>query len=234
VGDYAYAKSSDTIWVNLYGGNTLATELPGGGKIKLTQETEYPWNGRIRITIKECGKKEFALKLRIPGWATNASVRLNLRPADHSPTAGSYYEIRRVWQSGDSVDLDLPMIARLVEANPLVEENLGQVAVQRGPVVYCLESTDLPADTRMNGVVIPADIGLRARYDQRLLGGVVLLEGRALARPSGDWAGTLYRDFQPAPARPINLSLIPYFVWGNRGKSEMSVWLPVQQISSVR
>ncbi len=166
---YAYAKSGDAIWVNLYGGNSLVTEL-AGKKIKLSQQTDYPWNGRVRIKIKACGKKEFSLKLRVPGWANGASVRVNNSPADFSPSPESYFEIKRVWKTGDFVDLDLPMPVRLMEANPLVEEDLNQVAIQRGPIVYCLESPDLPAGVKISDALIPSDMKLTARYDQRLLG----------------------------------------------------------------
>jgi len=245
--DYAYGKSENAIWVNLYGGSTLAAELPGGQKIKLTQETDYPWNGRIRIVINECRPAEFALKLRIPGWTTGASVRVNNQPAgslgalpsrrpsstggqiagETSALPGGYFEIRRVWKPGDTVTLDFPMPARLLEANPLVEEDVGQVAVLRGPVVYCLESPDLPRGVKLSDVRIPADIQLTARYDQRLLGGIVVLEGQALARPALDWQGKLYREFRSADSRPVKARFIPYFAWANRGPSEMSVWLPL-------
>ena len=230
--DYAYGKSGDTIWVNLYGGSSLATEL-AGEKIQLAQETEYPWNGRVRIKILKCGETPFALKLRIPGWAKNASVRVNHRPALANGLGApalpeSYFEIRRVWQPGDFVDLDLPMPVRLMAANPLVEEDLNQVAVQRGPLVYCLESPDMPPGVKISDVLIPADIKLTARFDRRLLDGIVVLEGKALARPKENWEGKLYREFQPSELKPVNVKLIPYSVWQNRGASEMSVWLPLQ------
>lgn len=221
---YAYAKSGDAIWVNLYGSSALATEL-AGERIKLAQETEYPWSGRVRIKILECGKTEFALKLRVPGWANGATVRVNNRPAE-SAVSERYFEIRRAWQAGDLVDLDLPMPVRLMEANPLVEETLNQIAVQRGPVVYCLESPDLPDGVKISDVMIPADIKLTARYDQRLLDGVVVLEGNVLTRMEENWTGELYRDFRPVEPKPGAVKFIPYSVWQNRGPSEMSVWLP--------
>jgi hypothetical protein len=226
--DYAYGKSADAIWVNLYGGSSLETKLSGGENVKLSQETEYPWNGRVRIKIEAGGEKAFALKLRIPGWANGASVRINDAPADFSPRPGSYFEIRRVWQPRDLVDLDLPMPVRLMEANPLVEEDLNQIAVQRGPVVYCLESPDLPAGVNISDVLIPPDIKLVARFDRRLLDGIVVLEGKALARPEENWKGKLYREFRPAELKTIAVKFIPYSVWQNRGPSEMSVWLPLQ------
>ena len=119
------------------------------------------------------------------------------------------------------------MPARLMEANPLVEENLNQIAVQRGPVVYCLESPDLPDGVKISDVKIPADINLVARFDRRLLGGIVVLEGKALAHSQENWSGKLYREVAPENFSPVDLKLIPYSVWQNRGASEMSVWLPL-------
>ncbi len=244
---YAYAQSNGAIWVNLYGGSTLATTL-GGTTVKLTQETEYPWNGRIRITVNECSNERFALKLRIPGWAKSAVVRINggsaellgapaprrrvgISPthetAGETPALPGYAELRRTWKSGDVIDLDLPMPPQLIEANPLVEETLNQIAVKRGPMVYCLESPDLPAGVRVGDVAIPADLKFLARYDQRLLGGVVVLDATLLAKSAHDWSGRLYREFRPLASKPSKTKLIPYCVWANRGKSEMSVWLPL-------
>ena len=223
--DYAYAKSGDQIWVNLFGASRLVIKLSNGETVQLAQETEYPWSGRVRIRIVASGEKEFALRLRIPGWAAGATVRVNRRPAENAAPE-DYFEIRRTWAPGDVVDLDLPMPVRLMEANPLVEETLNQLAVQRGPVVYCLESTDLPAGVRVSDVRIPADLQLAARYDGRLLGGIVVLEGQAEAGSGENWQGKLYRQVQPAALKPVPVKLIPYSVWQNRGPSEMSVWLP--------
>jgi DUF1680 family protein len=222
---YAYAKSGDAIWVNLYGSSALQTEL-AGEKINLVQETDYPWSKRVRIKVEAGGKREFALKLRIPGWVKNATVRINGQPAEIA-VAESFFEIRRVWQVGDLIDLDLPMPVRIMEANPLVEETLNQVAFQRGPVVYCLESPDLPPGVKISDVRIPADVNLLARFDRRMLGGVVVLEGSALAQISGNWSGRLYREIQPEPVKSILVKFIPYALWQNRGPSEMSVWLPL-------
>jgi DUF1680 family protein len=238
---FAYAKSADTIWVNLYGASELETELPGGGKVKLTQETEYPWNGRVRIKILSAPENEFAFKLRIPGWAKDATARVNLGPgssgresAQTSPqnnqsltSAATYHEIRRAWKSGDIIDLDLRMDTELIEAHPLVEETLGQVAVKRGPIVYCLESPDLPNGFRVSDIMVPAAATFRARYDQRLLGGVVVLDTILRAKSAVPWRNQLYREFTAPTNQTIKTKLIPYSVWANRGKSEMSVWLPV-------
>jgi uncharacterized protein len=139
--------------------------------------------------------------------------------------AATYAELRRIWKSGDIVDLDLQMETELIEANPLVEETLGQVAVKRGPIVYCLESVDLPPGVKPLDVSLSPDITLRARHDQRLLGGIAVLEGQALARTNANWSGQLYRELHSSKPTAIKLRLIPYSVWANRGPSEMSVWL---------
>jgi hypothetical protein len=230
VGGYAYAKSPGALWVNLYGSSTLATTLPAGEQVKLVQETDYPWNGRVRLTISECGTSEWTLKLRVPSWVRTATLRFNRQLVAPPPVPGAYLDLRRVWRPGDLVDLDLAMPAQLVEANPLVEETRNQVAVKRGPLVYCLESPDLPPAVRVQNVILPPEVDWLVRYDQRLLEGVVVLEGTALARPAGDWSGRLYREFQPSEAKPLRLRLIPYFAWANRGRAEMSVWLPLASL----
>ena len=107
--------------------------------------------------------------------------------------AGSYAEVRRKWNVGDSVELNLPMSAMLIEANPLVEETRNQVAIQRGPIVYCLESPDLPKDVRVQDVAIGADAKLATRFDANLLNGVTVVEATCVVKPSGDWDGKLYR-----------------------------------------
>lgn len=225
VGSYAYARSTGTIWVNLYGSSTLSTTLDDGTSVRLTMATEYPWSGRVRLTIDECGPKPFAFKLRIPGWTDRVRVRVNQRPTEIDADPGEYAELRRPWKPGDFVDLDFPMEARLMESHPLVEETFNQIAVRRGPIVYCLESTDLPDDVRVMEVSVPPDIELASRYDSRLLGGVVVLEGTVQARSQGNWTGRLYREVQPTEAKRVELLLVPYYAWGNRGESEMTVWM---------
>lgn len=226
--NYAYSKSDRAIWVNLYGSSTLKTECPDGRIVRLTQETQYPWNGQVRLTVDECGDGSFALKLRIPGWTKSAKIRLNRAWMELSPETGTYLEVRRPWRSGDVVELDFPMPPQLMEAQPLVEETLNQIALKRGPLVYCLESTDLPRDVRLVDVTIPENINLAARHDGRLLGGMVVLEGKVFARSSDAWRGQLYREFQPGPSKSVEARFVPYFAWGNRGKSDMTVWLPIR------
>ncbi len=115
-----------------------------------------------------------------------------------------------------------------MQANPLVEETTNQVAVQRGPIVYCLESVDLPSGVEIEQVLIPQDIQLQERYDADFLQSVTLIEGTALAKRTAKWGKELYREVKTKTTRDFKLRLIPYYAWANRGPSEMSVWLPVQ------
>ena len=120
------------------------------------------------------------------------------------------------------------MPVRLMEANPLVEETINQVAIQRGPIVYCLESPDLPEGVRVNEVGVATATKFTPRYDPDLLQGVTVIETTVAARPSGDWNGKLYRPLQNPSERQVQARFIPYYAWSNRGQSEMSVWLPAK------
>jgi DUF1680 family protein len=211
--------------VHLFGASTLDTTRADGRRVKLKQETEYPWDGRVKITLESAPEGEFSLFVRVPGWAARATLTVNGAPVD--APAGRYAEIRRSWKSGDVVELVLPMNARLVEAHPLVEEARNQVAVMRGPLVYCLESPDLPKGTTVMAVAPPRAVKFTPRFEKTLLGGVTVLEGRAEVAGEEPWGNELYREFKPAPPRTIDIKLIPYFAWGNRGPSEMTVWMPL-------
>lgn len=227
VGGYAYGKSDDAIWINLYGDNRLSAKLKGQA-LTLSQQTKYPWDGHITITVNEGPNTEFSLKCRIPGWADGASLKVNGAAVTTTVKPGTYAEVRQIWKAGDVVELDLPMPAQLIEANPLVEETINQVAVKRGPIVYCLESPDLPQDVRVEDIAIRADGDLSSTYDANLLNGIAVVEATLEVRPSGDWNGKLYRPRDSKAGREIKARLIPYYAWSNRGKSEMSVWLPVK------
>jgi DUF1680 family protein len=227
VGSYAYGQADDKVWVHLYGGNTLDTRLADGSRLHLTQKTNYPWDGQVEITIITAPEQACALLLRIPTWARDATLTLSGRPLTARPKPGSYVEIRRTWSAGDVLSLTLPMPVRLMEAHPLVEEARNQVAVQRGPIVYCLESIDLPPNVALSDIVVPRGIVLAPRHDPALLGGATILEGRAEAWPEARWSGQLYRELSPGPPVAVDLKLIPYYAWGNRGTSEMTVWIPL-------
>jgi DUF1680 family protein len=228
---YAWAKSADGLWLNLYGSSRLKTRFSDGSTVQLNEETDYPWNGHVQIRFDDCSDLPFALHLRIPSWAKDSAIRVNGAVTDFHPAPGTYCELRRSWHPGDVIAVDLPMRPRLIEANPYVEETLNQVAGQRGPLIYCLESSDLPAKARfcLRDIFIPSNMDLASRFDRNVLDGIVVLEGKALAGNAINWDGQLYREHQPTTLQPTNVRFIPYFAWANRGPAEMTVWLPLSR-----
>ncbi|MHC4426453.1 MAG: glycoside hydrolase family 127 protein [Planctomycetota bacterium] len=226
VAGWAYGVSDNTLWVNLYGGNHVETELPDGAKVVMTQESDYPWDGAVKLTAEQMPGKPVALKCRVPGWSDGVTIRVNGEKWNDARTKDGYVVVERRWKSGDTIMLDMPMPVKLMQAHPRVEQLRNQVAVQRGPVVYCIESHDLPAGTGILDVHLPKDIRLNARHVDNLLGGVTIIEGRAGATKH-DWSNKLYADFEEAQKRALNLRLIPYYAWNNRGPAHMTVWLPL-------
>jgi hypothetical protein len=234
VADYMYSVSDKGLWVNLYGGNTLSTHLKDGSVIKATQVTNYPWDGKVSITLQQTPDQPFSIFLRIPGWCKGASLLVNgqriTATGNQSTTTlppGQYAEIHRHWKAGDRIELFLPMPVELSVSNPLVEETRNQVAVRRGPVVYCLESPDLPAGISLFNIAIPAQEHLKPIAAKIGDARVIDLEGNAKLLPDIHWENKLYQDLSARPATDFPIRLIPYYAWANRGSSDMTVWIPV-------
>jgi DUF1680 family protein len=223
---YAYSVSDKGLWVHLYGASSLSTHLKNGAVLKLSQQTDYPWDGRISLTLQTAPAAPFSVFLRIPGWSRNARVMVNGKPADANVTPGQYAVVHRSWKAGDVISLRLPMPVTQMESNPLVEETRNQVAVKRGPIVYCLESADLPKGTNLFNIVLPAQAKLQPvpmKIDNSSLVG---LTGTALLRKDTGWENTLYREAAVNDTHPVRVTFIPYYAWGNRGVSDMTVWVP--------
>jgi hypothetical protein len=215
--EYAYAQSADTLWVNLFGQNTLATK-----DLEVEQITNYPWDGHVALTIKRA-KNLSTVMIHIPGWADGATIDGN------QVTAGSYVPVTRKWKKGDVITIDMPMRVRLMEANPLVEEAKNQVAVMRGPLVYCLESNDTEG-IDINDIIIPA--GIQFKEVPMTIDGhtFVALEGEAYGELHEKWNNDkLYQEVSPMPMLKANIRLIPYYAWDNRGKTDMTVWMNVSK-----
>jgi hypothetical protein len=228
ISNYVYTTSAKGLWVNLYGSNQLKTKLPDSSVIRVTQQTDYPWNGKIEIKIEECPGKQFSIFLRIPGWASRAEIQVNGKKQNVAVKPGSYAELAGSWKKGDRINLNLPMEARLVEANPLVEEVHNQVAVKRGPVVYCIESADIPSNRRIFDYIIPVNSRFKVKEVTISNSKIRALEGKAEMSPDESWEGQLYRPVN-SKKETVTLQLVPYYAWGNRGKGDMSVWLPVSK-----
>ncbi|RJP32012.1 MAG: glycoside hydrolase family 127 protein [Candidatus Omnitrophota bacterium] len=228
VSRYAYSVSENSVCINLFGSNELDTRLPDGSHITLRQKTDYPWNGHVTIEVQSVEKPDFAMNVRIPEWANNVKIQLNRQNIDALCKPGSYFSLQKSWTQGDTVEINFPMPATLIQAHPLIEELRNQVAVKRGPLVYCLESTDLPDSIEIDQVMIPRDIQFHSQFESDVLGGIVTLKGTALAMEKPDWTNHLYRELQSSTGRPISIQLIPYYAYGNRDASEMSVWMPLR------
>lgn len=238
---YMYCVSVEGIWVNLYAGSTAHLPLPEGQRVTLHQETNYPWDGHVMITIepdpatqptqdRQSKEGSFSLFLRMPGWVDEhpVRVRINGEAIDYPTHPGTYLEINSAWQSGDLIELDFPMEVHYLESHPFVLENSGRVAVTRGPIVYCLEEVDNPGFP-LSQVMIDRSSQPAVEYQPGLLDGVVQLTHTAFVRTiDPGWEGRLYR-LSITRARALSTTVaevksIPYFAWANRQPGGMQVW----------
>lgn len=238
VGNYIYGTSANTVWVNLFvGSNTVVQQ--GKNKIALTMQTGYPWKGNVQLTVAPSRKTSFELRLRIPGWLTTPVpgdlyryaeeqndqpiIKVNGETIQYATDKG-YAVIKRNWKKGDVVTMELPMKIRRVVSNPQVKQNTNRVALQYGPMVYCVEGEK--NGLKSGSVVVPAHATFEASYEPSLLGGVNVLRFNApvvAVAENGLSVSTSTKQ----------ITAIPYFSWNNRGANDMQVWLPtsIQKIS---
>ncbi len=222
--NYAYSLGKNEIFVNLYGSNSFNAKIDGIGEISINQQTDYPWDGQVRLEINKLkGKKTFKLKLRKPSWCDNYQLKKNDQVINVSEEHG-YIIIDDIWKRGDIISFNMEMKTRIMEANPLVEESRGQVAIQRGPIVYCMESQDLNG-IDIDNVIIPLNTQFKPVETTIANSRIMALECEVAVRTEASWKNTLYRDASTEKQRKT-IRLIPYYAWGNRGKSEMTVWIP--------
>lgn len=222
LGQYYYSAREGELAVHLYGANT-AELMVGETFVRAKQETQYPWNGDVRLALNLDKPSRFTLHLRIPGWCREAKVTVNGAEVDLAACKRKgYAAIVRDWQDGDEVRLSLAMPVDRIYAHPAASDDAGRVALRRGPVVYCVEETDIGSEPQR--LRLPADAQIAARFDADLLGGAVVLEGPALEAGCEDWGGSLYRTSPPA-LKPKTFKAIPYHLWANREAGAMLVWL---------
>ncbi len=222
---WAYSLAENGIAVNLYGGNKLDTQMLDGSKIRLKQDSQYPWDGAVKITIEKCKDKPFEMLLRIPEWAIGTRIAVNGRDAGVEAVPGTFARIELAWKAGDVVALEMPMDIALIEGHPRIEETRNQVAIKRGPVVYCIESPDLPENTGILDVYLPVPSDLKAEYQPELLGGLTTISGNVALRR--DLKEGMYRTLVKPEWETIQTQFVPYYSWCNRGQSEMTVWMPI-------
>ncbi len=224
VGGLFYSTRDDCLAVHLYGGASATVSL-GGRAVSIHENSNYPWTGRIKLLIEPEAPHEFTLRLRIPGYATGARARINDAGVDvGSNLVKGYLELRRRWQPGDVVELDLPMPVERLRAHPAVAADAGRVALKRGPLVYCFEAADnLAAPLADAALSKVAPISVEERPG--LFGGVTVLSTEGIVAETRDWGAALYRA-EPIKTRPAAMIAVPYYLWANRGAAEMRVWLP--------
>lgn len=227
IGSYMYAVADDEIAVHLYGESTLRTGLANGAGVELKQATDYPWDGAVAFTAGLAAPARFALTLRIPDWAHGATLKVDGEAVDLAAvTVDGYARIEREWRDGDRVALDLPLSLRPQYANPRVRQDVGRVALMRGPLVYCVEETDNGAD--LNAIVVPPDLSRAKTSVLEDLNGAVAVDLPVLREDTAGWGETLYSE-RPAERKPDAARLVPYHLWDNRAPGAMLVWLQAER-----
>ena len=232
IGKYIYAHDDDELYVNLFIGSNARVTM-GGDRVRIEQQTRYPWDGDIKLRVDPDQPRDFTVYVRIPGWTgsqvmagdlyrfidtTRAAVTLKVNGRVLNPAMeNGYAKIRREWKPGDSIELSLPMPVRRIMADARVKDDTGLIALERGPLVYCAEWPDNGGHAL--NLVVPDNAPLRAEFRKDLLNGVEVITGKALAVELGQGGAG-------SSTRPANLVAIPYYAWANRGMGEMAVWLP--------
>lgn len=234
VGDYIYGKSDGKIWVNLFIGSNTQFQI-GKTTVPLQMTTNYPWDGHVKIRVTPAQKVKYALNVRIPGWAGNMPVPgelysfasaasakieilLNGKPVAYKTEKG-YAIIDRTWQNGDEIEMKLPMEVRQIKARQEVKADADRVALQRGPIVYCVEGADNAGEVW--NLLVPENPSFSTRTSQILNEPVVSIQADlqvVKATPDG-------LNVKPEPR---TVTAIPYYTWANRGRGSMQVWLPVK------
>ncbi len=223
VGGYFVSASDDAVAFHLYGGISTRVRL-AGGTVALRETSTYPWSGSIRIAVDPEAPADFTVKLRIPGWAKGAEASVNGKPVDVTAgTTNGYLSIARQWRAGDTIALELPMPAERIYAHPAVKEDIGRVALKRGPLVYCVEETDNPGGP-VQQLRLPRTARVEPRMREDLFDGVVTLTASGERDDASGWGDGLYRS-APPQAVPSPLTAIPYYLWNNREKGSMEVWV---------
>lgn len=239
LGNYVYAQSDRAIWINLFVGSQTKVAL-AKGTVELAQQTDYPWQGDVQLTINPEKNQSFPLHIRIPGWAQGEPVpgntyrflspqkdeikiSINGEAVPYTIEKG-YAVLKRTWKKGDLVRLHLPMDVKKMVASTQVKANKNRIALQRGPLVYCVEQADNPK--HVLNFIVPEQAKFTATYQPNLLGGVVTLQGKLpVISPTTDGQSVQISD--------QSITAIPYFSWANRGNGEMQVWLPTR-INDIR
>ena len=228
---YFYSTSKDGLYVHLYDNSQLDWHLEDGTGIKVVQRTKYPWAGSVDLSVSPAKPTEFAIYLRIPGWSQATQIKVNGTPVSGAD-AGHYLTVRRRWSPGDTINLQFDMNPQVMQANSRIVDDYGRVAVQRGPLVYCLEQVDQPDGVALYDVSVDLRQKASTQFDEQfeagLLGGVVVLKHLGAITEKSVSDGKLYSPYAASSqqTRKVELRLIPYYAWANRTATPMQVWMP--------
>lgn len=221
---YTSSPAQNTVYTHLFIGSEARFEL-AVGEVAFTQQSKLPWEGYVRIELSLAPQDTFTLALRIPSWSQGRAVmKINGVLTTYDAVNG-YASVERQWLQGDIVEWELPVDAQLTIAHPEIRANAGKVAIERGPLVYCLEEVDNGTPLAM--VSVDAMQKLQVNYEDDLLGGAVVIAAEGYANESASWSeDTPYRPFtQQKVSERVKLKAVPYYLWGNRGVGEMTVWI---------
>ena len=221
---YLYRTGPDCLCVDQYIGSSVRFELNGAAGT-LKQQSNYPWDGRISFQLSLKQPAEFSLAFRLPGWCENTSLRVGGETVDIGPIVrNGYIMLHRIWKDGDRIELELDMPVRLMAANPQVRADAGKAAIQRGPVVYCLEEAD--NGKNLSAVSLKRDAKFKI-IPNGSAGGTTVIGCEGFRIREDGWGSVLYRSYEQRE-EAIKIRAIPYFTWGNRGEGEMVVWIRVE------
>ncbi|MEK7727583.1 MAG: beta-L-arabinofuranosidase domain-containing protein [candidate division KSB1 bacterium] len=219
---FIYSQHDGTLYVHLYAASTARVQMPERA-LQIEQETDYPWSERIVLHVRSSASQEFALALRIPAWCREAKLKVNGESVPlYAALHQGYVRVRRVWEANDEVELLLPMSIERVYAHPNVRANAGRVALQRGPLVYCLEEED--NGKNLNALFLPREAELQTLWEGDLLSGVTAIVGNARRCEENNHSDALYHTAAPRD-ETVPITAIPYFAWANRKPGEMLVWM---------
>jgi uncharacterized protein len=226
---YFYSTSKDGLYVHLYDNSQLDWHLEDGTGLKVAQKTNYPWDGGVDITVSPAKATDFTFYLRVPGWSNSTQVKVNGSSVSGA-TPGQYLAIKRNWAPGDTINVKFNMAPQVLEANARVVDDYGRVAVQRGPLVYCLEQLDQPSGVALYDVSLDlrgkSSSQFEEHFEPNLLGGIVVLKHEGAVAENS--ATKLYSDYKPSQSQThkVELQFIPYYAWANRNPTPMQVWTP--------
>jgi DUF1680 family protein len=236
LGGYFYSTGANDLWVHLYGPGTVKTQAEGGREVNLRQVTKYPWDGDVKLEIGLASPERFTLHLRVPAWCESWRVAVNSDrlavssgQLSHKGTMSvndGYIHLTREWQPGDVIEYNMEMPIRTTWPHPAVRALQGRVALERGPLVYCLEGVDHGGIHLDRIAIDPERVSddFRVEENANLLGGVSVLRGKGTFVDDSGWGDMLYRN-QPPASKSLDITAIPYYAWDHRASGEMRIWL---------